>query len=195
MVQTLRHESSYEAGTWIHEELGVYVGWVARNNSFSAGMPLFNERRSVSLVFSGEEYSDPEIIRKLRERGHKFETDGPAYLPHLYEEEQTFPAVLNGRFQGLLVDQERGAVTLFNDRYGLHRLYYHESSEAFYFAAEAKAILAVRPELRSISAKSLGEWISCGCVLQDRALFEGVRVLPAGSAWKFEGGALRQKAA
>ena len=30
-------------------------------------------------------------------------------------------------------------VTLFNDRYGMHRIYYHEAKEAFYFAAEAKA--------------------------------------------------------
>ena len=36
---------------------------------------------------------------------------------------------------------------LFNDRYGMQRIYYHQSKDAFYFAAEAKAILAVRPEL------------------------------------------------
>jgi len=34
---------------------------------------------------------------------------------------------------------------LFNDRYGMQRLYYNESREAFYFAAEAKAVLAVCP--------------------------------------------------
>ena len=43
---------------------------------------------------------------------------------------------------GLLVDRSEGTTTLFNDRYGIHRLYYHESADAFYFAAEAKAILA-----------------------------------------------------
>ncbi len=32
----------------------------------------------------------------------------------------------------------------------MHRLYYHESKDAFYFAAEAKAILEVRPELRTL---------------------------------------------
>ena len=32
---------------------------------------------------------------------------------------------------------------LFNDRYGMHRIYYHETKEAFYFAAEAKAIAKI----------------------------------------------------
>ena len=35
MVDGLRHESFYEAGTWIEESLGVYVGWCARENSFA----------------------------------------------------------------------------------------------------------------------------------------------------------------
>ena len=34
---------------------------------------------------------------------------------------------------------------LFNDRFGLQRIYYHEGKDAFYFAAEAKAILKVQP--------------------------------------------------
>ncbi len=195
MVEALRHESFYESGTWINEALGVYIGWVARKGSFSAGMPIYNETQKVCLVFSGEEYPDLEVIQRLRERGHTFDSGGPAYLAHLYEEDDTFPAGLNGRFQGLLTDQERGTITLFSDRYGLHRIYYHEAKAAFYFAAEAKAILAVLPELRTINTKSLGELISCGCVLEDRTLFEGIQVLPAGSAWKFENGSLQQKAA
>ena len=64
------------------------------------------------------------------------------------DDDRAFPASLNGRFQGLLADRARGCALLFNDRYGMHRMYYHESADAFYFAAEAKAILAVCPELR-----------------------------------------------
>ncbi len=193
MLKVLRHESFYEAGTWIDEQSGVYVGWTARENSFSAGMPLRNERGESVLVFSGEEHSDPANVRHLRERGHEFADDGPSYLVHLSEEDPSFPKCLNGRFQGLLADKVRGNTMLFNDRYGMHRLYYHESKEAFYFAVEAKAILEVRPELRRADPRALGEFVSCGCVLENRTLFEDVRVLPPGSVWTFRGGLVESK--
>src|SRR5580700_8666867 len=194
MVEVLRHESFYEAGTRMDESLGAYVGWVARRNSFSDGMPLCNEKEDVSLVFSGEEFPAKEITRRLKEKGHVFGKQAASYLVHLYEEDATFPAGLNGRFHGFLADQSRGIATLFNDRYGMHRIYYHESKEAFYFAAEAKAILAVRPELRKADPQGLGELISCGCALENRTIFDGIQVLPAGSAWAFRNGALEHKA-
>ena len=90
------------------------------------------------------------------------------------------------------MDKARGTTTLFNDRYGMHRIYYHQSKEAFYFAAEAKAILRVRPELRKADPRGIGEFIACGCVLENRTLFEGIQVLPPGSAWVFRSGALER---
>src|SRR6516225_10901818 len=157
MVETLRHESFYIAGTWADESLGVYVGWTAQKGSFSDAGPFSNERGDIVHVFSGEEYPEPGTARRLKEHGHGVEMEGPSYLVHLYEEDPAFPTGLNGLFHGLLSDRTRGTATLFNDRYGMHRIYYHQSKEAFYFAAEAKAILAVRPELRAADPKSLGE--------------------------------------
>jgi asparagine synthase (glutamine-hydrolysing) len=193
MVEALRHESHYVTGTWIDEALGVYVGWTARRSSFSDGMPIANERGDVVLIFSGEEYPEPGVARRLKERGHTLAPEGPSYLVHLCEEDPAFPSGLNGRFHGLLVDRTRGTAMLFNDRYGMHRIYYHDSNRTFYFAAEAKAILAVRPELRSADLRSLGEYVACGCVLENRTLFSGISVLPPASAWVFRGGSLERK--
>ena len=193
MVETLRHESFYNTGTWIDESSGVYVGWVARRGSFCDGMPLKNERGDVVLAFSGEEFPEPGTSRRLKEKGHQLDLAGPSYLVHLYEEDPSFPARLNGRFHGLLADRNRGTAMLFNDRYGMHRIYYHQSKDAFYFAAEAKAILAVCPELRRMDPRGLGEFISCDAVLENRTLFEGIQVLPPASAWVFRNGSLDQR--
>jgi asparagine synthase (glutamine-hydrolysing) len=195
MVEALRHESFYVTGTWIDELLGVYVGWVARDHSFSDGMPLRNERDDVVLIFSGEEYSEPGTVRGLQQRGHACTAEGASYLVHLYEEEPGFLKSLNGRFHGLIADRARGTVILFNDRYGMHRLCYHESSDAFYFAAESKAILAVLPQLRNADPKGLGEFVACSCVLGNRTIFKDIHVLPAASSWVFRAGAIKQKSA
>jgi len=193
MVQTLCHESFYTSGTWTDPARGIYVGWVARRGSFADGTPLKNESGEVNLVFSGEEYPEPETVTTLKQRGHAVEPDGASYLVHRYEDEPDFPKQLNGRFQGLVADRRRDTAILFNDRFGLQRLYYYEGQDAFYFAAEAKAILKVRPELRNIDPRGLGEFIVCGCVLEDRTLFPGIHVLPPGSAWVFRGGELEKK--
>jgi asparagine synthase (glutamine-hydrolysing) len=193
MVQTLCHESFYASGTWSEPAHGIYVGWVARRGSFADGMPLKNEGGEVNLVFSGEEYPEPEIATTLRQRGHVVEPDGASYLVHRYEDESDFPKQLNGRFHGLVADRRRDAAILFNDRFGLQRLYYYEAKDAFYFAAEAKAILKIRPELRRIDPRGLGEFTVCGCVLENRTLFPGIYVLPPGSAWVFRGGEIEKK--
>jgi len=193
MVEALRHEQSYATGTWLDERLGVYVGWAARENSFSDGMPLANERGDVVLVFSGEEYPEPGTASRLKKQGHGLKMDGPCYLVHLYEEDPAFPARLNGRFQGVLTDRTRGTAILFNDRYGMNRIYYYETKEAFYFSAEAKAILVVCPELRTADPRGVGEFVACGCVLENRTLFKGLNVLPGAAVWRFRNGSLEGK--
>jgi asparagine synthase (glutamine-hydrolysing) len=193
MLDAIRHEPWYTTGTWVDESLGVYVGWAVRADSFCDGMPVVNEKGDVVLVFSGEEYSDPETISALQRGGHELGPQHASYLVHLYEADPVFPAGLNGRFQGICIDRRVGKATLFNDRSGMDRLYYHESKEAFYFAVEAKAILTVRPELRQFDPRGLGEHVSCGCVLENRTLFEGIRLLPPASSWEFRNGAIEER--
>lgn len=195
MLDTLRHESFYVTGTWIDESLGVYVGWTAREDSFGDGMPLSNEAGDVVLVFAGEEYPEPGTAARLAAAGHVIGSAEASYLVHLYEEEPRFPACLNGFFHALLADRRRRTVTLFNDRYGMQRLYYHDSKDAFYFAAEAKGILSVCPELRSLDPASVGELVALDAILENRSLFQGISVLPVASKWTFRNCVIAERGA
>ena len=87
------------------------------------------------LIFSGEEYPEPGTAERLKSQGHSIEPGHASYLVHLSEEDSDFPAGLNGRFHGMLIDRTRAKVTLFNDRYGMHRVYYSEGKDGFHFAA------------------------------------------------------------
>lgn len=184
MVRALRHETFYKTGTWVDESLGVYVGWTVIEKSFADNMPLHGRKRDLTLIFSGEEYGRRNLVEE--DGGNR-----SAYLSRLAEDNVDFVANLNGLFHGLLVDSATGSTTLFNDRYGMHRLCYHESNEAFYFAAEAKAILAARPDLRVPSPQGLGEFLACSCVLENRTIFKDIFVLPAASRWIFQSGTLK----
>jgi asparagine synthase (glutamine-hydrolysing) len=193
MLARMRHEPFYSTGTWMDEGLGVYVGWVQREGEGRCAQPQVNESGDKVLVFAGDEFPEPGTAERLMKSGHSVAEGRGAHLVHVAEDDASFPANLNGQFHGLLVDRTKRTTTLFNDRHASRRVYYYETKDAFYFAAEAKALLAVRPELRTLDERSLGEWVSCGCVLEDRTLFKGVRILPGASRWVFERGVLRQK--
>jgi asparagine synthase (glutamine-hydrolysing) len=157
-------------------------------------MPVFNEKRDLVLVFSGENFADEEVVGQLRSRGHQFNGNNATYLIHLYEEQgDLFLKHLNGWFSGVLVDLRKGKVFLFNDRYGMQRVYYHEGKDGFYFSSEAKSLMKVRPELREIDMETLGEFFCCGCVLDDRTLFKHIFVMPGGAAWSFQNGLSPEK--
>jgi asparagine synthase (glutamine-hydrolysing) len=193
MVASIQHKAFYSSGTLCDKSVGLYVSWVVEEGGESSETPLQNERGDVVLVFAGEEYSAPEARTYLRERGHEVAAQGPGYLVHLYEEDHAFLAPLNGSFHGVLVDRNSKTATLFNDRFGMHRLHYYESPDAFYFASEAKAILAVCRETRSVDYQSLGEFVSCGAVLENRTFFKGIHALPPASSWTFRDGRLVQE--
>lgn len=193
MLATMGHESFYSTGTWEDERLGVYAGWVQREGEGRCELPQTNESRDKVLTFAGDELPEPGTEEALKRRGHQLAHGRGAHLVHVAEENRDFPANLNGAFHGLLIDRAEGTAILFNDRYASRRLYYYQAPDAFYSAAEAKALLAARPELRVLDERSLGEWVACGCVLEDRTLFKEIRVLPWAAKWVFERAALRRR--
>jgi asparagine synthase (glutamine-hydrolysing) len=189
MVQCLMHEPFYTDGTYINEEYGFWLGWVNHEGSFSDCLPIWNEKKDICLLFSGEDFADQADVDALRMRGHEFAPDDASYLVHLYEEMgYAFLERLNGAFSGVLLDLRERKFVLFNDRYGVNRIYYHEDKAGFYFSSEAKSLLKILPATRQLDLRSLGELFSCEAVLENRSLFSGISLLPPGSAWVFSRG-------
>lgn len=186
MIMCMMHEPFYSSGTFINKNVGLWVGWVNHKGSFSDCMPIWNETKDICLIFSGEDFIDSDKIVHLKSKGHEFNSENASYLVHLYEEiGDNFIEKINGCFSGILVDLRKQNIMLFNDRYGLGRIYCHENADGFYFSSEAKSLLKALPELRQIDFTSLAEIFSCGCVLQNRTLFPHISLLPGGSKWIF----------
>ena len=194
MVSSMEHESFYDSGVYSVPEMGIYGGWVAHENSFAAGQPFFNERRDVALLLSGECFADAETRTGLRKKGHDLGLAAGSWLVHLYEEEgNRFFEKLNGLFSGLLIDKRQGKAFLFNDRYGLERLYWHETKDAVFFASEAKALLRVLPELRAFDREGVAQFLAFGCTLGEATLFRGVQLLPGASVWSLQNGKCQKR--
>lgn len=182
MVQAMLHESTYVSGDFRSEGLGLGLGWLGHPEPPSVPVPIWNARRDVCLIFVGDHFACLGQAANAEALLSLYEQRGVRFLEGL-----------NGWFSGVLLDLRERRIILFNDRYGLGRVYYHQNADGFYFASEAKALLRVLPNLRQISPAGLGELITCGCTMQNRTLFPGISLLPGGSAWEFRPGAETRK--
>jgi asparagine synthase (glutamine-hydrolysing) len=147
---------------------------------------VWNEAKNISSLISKSTFTSSADRQWIRSRGHRVSDADNTGLVHLYEELGIRALEkLNGCFSGILVDLGGHEAVLFNDRYGLNRIYIHEQNGRLFFSSEAKSLLAVVPELRELDPRGLAEWFSCGCVLGHRTLFRGISLLPPAAAWIF----------
>jgi len=194
MLTSMEHESFYQSGKYWIEDMVFYVAWTCHKNAFDDCMPILNEKEDVSLFLTGELIPESETIAELKKLGHNIQGPGASYLIHLYEERGThFLKDLNGWFAGVVVDQKKGCCSVFNDRYGMRRLFVYEGERGFYFASQAKALLAVLPETRDFDPVGLAEFLTCGCTLGMQSLYKGIKILPSASLWTIVKGSVEKR--
>lgn len=193
MIKCLKYEEFYVSGSCFIPKMGIYAGWVALEGSFAAQQVFTNEREDITLLFAGECFPGVETKLTPRRNGDARAEKKGHWLVSLYEEYgDLFFEKLNGLFSGLLIDERRHRAFLFNDRFGLERIYFSETKNGVFFASEAKALLRILPELRSLAEDGVAQFLTFGCTLEWKTLFRGMELLPGGSLWALEGGKIRK---
>jgi len=186
MLQSMRHEPFHISGTYEDARLGAWVGGVWFEDAWPNGLPIWNETRDLGLVLAGELLADPGALPGLPSSdGADVSACARSFLRHYDKAGKSSLERLQGWFSGLLLDLRRQQVLLFNDRYGLGRVYYHEEADRIVFASEAKSILRAFPDARRLDEEGLAQSFSIGCTVRDRTLFAGVSLLPGAAAWTF----------
>lgn len=187
MLDSLPADPAYQVGSYVNDELGVYVGWSQLPFPGKPPLPwksrdgrwlVFFHGEHHAIVAAGERAADSAADPALR----LFEEKGWAALNQL-----------NGWFHGVAIDLHRKEAAVFNDRFGMQKLHLHQDGDTHLFASSVKALLAIRPQLRRIDPQSLGEFLTSACVLENRSLFAGVTTLPAASVRLFSGGVIQRK--
>ncbi|MBV8585990.1 MAG: hypothetical protein JO308_06860, partial [Verrucomicrobia bacterium] len=193
MIGRMQFETFYASGTHFVPEMGIYAGWVAPECSSAAKQIFTNPRKDIVLLFAGEFFPGSKDESNSCRNGNSDREGEGDWLIRAYEEQgDGFFEKLNGLFSGLLIDKRRKKAFLFNDRYGLERIYICEAKTGIYFASEAKALLRVLPELRAFDENGVAQFVTFGSTLNWQTLFRGVQLLPGGSVWSIDGGKLRK---
>jgi asparagine synthase (glutamine-hydrolysing) len=161
----------------------------------SGQQPLYNEDRTVSVVFNGEIYNFEEIRRQLIEHGHHFRTRSDTEtIVHAYEE---WGASCVERFRGMFAfairDERRDILFLARDRFGKKPLFYAVYDGTFVFASEMKAILADPRFTRDLDEEALASYFMLSYIPAPLTIFKGISKLLPGHTLTIERGRVQQR--
>src|SRR5437773_6260351 len=194
MIDVMQHEKFYRSGQYLNKNLGAYVGWVCHEHSFADCMPLVSRQKDLVLIFQGENYLNEATLSGLPHCRNGVDESSARYLLTMYEAfGPDFLRKLNGWFCGILIDLRARKVTLFNDRFGMSRVYIHEGEDVVLFSSEAKSLLKIRAGLRAIRPEALAQYLRYNCVTGGQTLFKDISLLPKGSKGVINDGVLRKK--
>jgi asparagine synthase (glutamine-hydrolysing) len=158
--------------------------------SDNARQPLFNEDRSIALVYNGEIYNFRELRQELIQKGHRFisNTDSEVIV-HEYEESgEECVTKFRGMFAFAIYDIKNRKLVLARDRVGIKPLYYVKTKERFIFASEIKAILQDPILPRQINQDGYNLYLAFQCIPDEETMFEGIKKLNPGHMLIFKDG-------
>ena len=153
--------------------------------------PIYNEDRSVVVVFNGEIYNYRELTAELVSLGHRFRTRSDTeVVVHAWEEwGEACPTRLRGMFAFALYDGNRGGLFLARDRLGKKPLYYTFLQDRYcLFGSELKALLAHPSVSKTIDPTAVDDYFAYGYVPDPRSIYQGILKLPAGHSLFLERG-------
>jgi asparagine synthase (glutamine-hydrolysing) len=151
--------------------------------SEAASQPMANEDGSIQLVFNGEIYNYRALRKKLLEKGHTFRSHSDSeVLVHLYEEHgEAMVEELRGMFAFALWDENKKAMLLARDPYGIKPLYYADDGWTVRVASQVKALVAGGGVSRLPEPAGIAGFYLFGSVPEPFTTYQEVRAAPAGS--------------
>lgn len=144
--------------------------------------PIFNDDKSLAIVYNGEIYNYREIRDELLKRGATFHTQSDTEVVlKLYEKDGPASfARLNGIFAFAILD-ERGAhprLILARDHFGVKPLHYFCAGSVFLFASEYKAILLHPAVERRLNSQALHHQVNLRYNQTSETLIKNIFRLP-----------------
>lgn len=155
--------------------------------------PIFNEDKSMVIVFNGEIYNYLEIKEDLLKKGHKFKTETDTeVIIHGYEEYGVnLFSKLRGMFAFVIYDKDKNELIGARDHFGIKPLYYYKTKEEFMFSSEIKAFLGHPDFKKEVNPKALKMYLIFQYSVFEETFFKNVFKLNPGSYFIFKDGKMK----
>jgi asparagine synthase (glutamine-hydrolysing) len=193
MTDTIVHRGPDDEGIHVRGNVGLGMRRLSIIDLSGGRQPIYNEDRTVAIVFNGEIYNFQELRRGLESRGHEFRTHSDTeVIVHLYEEMGADCVTkLRGMFAIALYDEKRDTLLLARDRLGKKPLFYAQRAGRLFFGSEIKALLAAAPELAEVDPEGVLQFFYYGYIPDPQSAFRDIRKLPPGSVAEYRDGEIQ----
>ncbi len=150
--------------------------------------PMYNEDRSVVIVFNGEIYNHKPLRKMLQEKGHIFQNHSDTeVIVHLYEEYGTgIVDYLRGMFAIAIYDMKASRLHIFRDHFGIKPMYYSNVNNELVFGSEIKAILDYPNVKREVNEKALSYYLGFQYSPLEETFFKNIFKLMPGHFLTFD---------
>lgn len=162
----------------------------------SSGLqPMYNEDKTMVIVFNGEIYNYIELRTELKKKKHKFATScDTEVLLHGYEEwGSELPKKLRGMFAFAIYDINKKEVFLARDNFGIKPLYYATFNDTFMFASEIKSLLEHPDFKKELNEDLIGPYLSFSFTPTEETFFKGVYRLEPGHSILYKDGKIKNE--
>lgn len=179
MADSLVHRGPDAEGFYVKNNIALGHRRLAIIDLEGGRQPIFNEDKTVVVVYNGEIYNFQELRRELIAKGHQFKTrTDTEVIAHLYEEQGIgLVKSLRGMFAFALWDEKKQDLFLVRDRIGEKPLVYLEKDGELYFASEIKALLKIPGLSPELNNEALAHYFTYTYAPAPLTFFKGIKKL------------------
>lgn len=174
------------SGIWVSDNNN--VGFGHRRLSIidlsdDAAQPMQSANGKLTVTFNGEIYNYKALRLKLQEVGYVFRTNSDTeVLLYLYAHKgEAMVNDLRGMFAFSLWDDDKCAMMLVRDAYGIKPLYYSDNGKTLRVASQVKSLLAGGGIPTTTDSAGLVGFYLFGSVPEPFTTYKEIRSLPAGT--------------
>ena len=194
MMNTIIHRGPDSEGKYVDEDAALGFRRLSIIDLSSVGdQPLYNEDRSLVLVFNGEIYNYQELREELAAAGHVFvsNTDSETLVHGFEEWGESLVDRLRGMYAFAIWDTRRKRLFAARDIFGIKPLYYAQMNGTLMFASEIKAFMEHPKFDKIFNEDALGNYLSFQFVPTNETFFKGVFCLQPGHYFTYENGEMK----
>lgn len=193
MNTTLQHRGPDEEGYFIDGGIRMGMRRLKVIDLDTGSQPIYNEDKSIVVVFNGEIYNYSELRDDLIKKGHEFFTRSDTeVIAHLYEEKGIkFVESLRGMFAIALWDRKKKRLLLVRDRLGIKPVYFAPEKGKLIFASGIKSILASGLITKEINLEAFDAYFTYNYIPAPLTIYQGIYQLLPGQYLEWQQGNFR----